>query len=154
MNIFRREQRELTVIVLRFAVGSVFLWLGIDKWIHPDAWYGWMASSALAFVPAPPEAVTWVAGAGEFALGAALVAGRWLRAASVVAGAFLALVAVSFGPNDVTVRDAAIIGACIALFLHADAAAKKPVSPRTISLVCSSYVLFLFVYGVMYLRST
>lgn len=154
MNIFRKEQQELTVVVLRFAVGSVFLWLGIDKWIHPDAWYGWMTSSALAFVPVSPETALWFAGAAEFAVGAMLVAGRRLQVVSAVAGIFLALVAVSFGPNDVTVRDSAVIGACLALFVHANAKAKTQVSARTVSLICSSYVLFLFVYGVLYLRST
>lgn len=154
MKFFRREQHELTVVVLRFAAGSLFLWLGIDKWIHPDAWYGWMTSSALAYLPVSAETVLFAAGAAEFALGAALVAGKWLQAASALAGAFLALVAVTFGPNDVTVRDASVLGACLALFLHANATAKRPVSQRTVSLVCSSYVLFLFLYGVLYLRNT
>lgn len=153
MNIFRKEQHDLTIVVLRFAVGSVFLWLGIDKWIHPDAWYGWMTSSALAYLPASPELVLWIAGAAEFAVGVLLVAGRQLQFASAAAGIFLAAVAVTFGPNDVTIRDSAVIGACLALFVHANAKAKTQVSSRTVSLICSSYVLFLFVYGVLYLRT-
>lgn len=153
MNIFRKEQHELTNVVLRFAVGSVFLWLGIDKWIHPDAWYGWMTSSALTYLPASPESVLWIGGAAEFAVGALLVAGKHVQLASAAAGIFLATVALSFGPNDVTVRDSALIGACLALFIPANARAKRQVSSRTVSLICSLYVLFLFVYGVLYLRT-
>ena len=141
------------MIVLRFAVGAVFLWFGIDKWIHPDAWYGWIpqwlwSSSSLSL-----NDFLFLDGILEFSIGIFLVAGLALRSTTIVAGLFLLGVTLSVGVSEVTIRDAALLGSCLALFLHANAKAKRPVSENTTSLVCTLYVMFLFVYGIIYLRS-
>lgn len=153
MNVFRREHQELVIVVLRFAVGAVFLWFGVDKWIHPEAWYGWIPAGVVSRLPVGIDTFLWWNGAFEFVIGILLVAGRLLRGTSAVAGLFLLAIAATLGANEVTVRDAALTGCCLALFIHANAKAKKPTPANVVSLVCSLYVLYLFVYGVLYLRS-
>ncbi|HTM68412.1 MAG TPA: DoxX family protein [Candidatus Binatia bacterium] len=153
MNVFKRDQKELAVIVLRFAVGSVFLWFGVDKWVHPDAWYGWIPAWLWQIIPMSPDMFLWLNGAFEFTLGILFVSGRFLRAASALAGLFMVAIAVTMGMNEVTVRDNALIGICLALFLEANARSKKPVPANIVSAACSLYALFLFIGGVLYLRS-
>ena len=154
MNVLKkRGHQELIIIVLRFAIGAVFLWFGIDKWIHPDAWYGWIPAWLWPLLPLKPDTFLWLNGAFEFVVGVLFVGGRLLRPASVVAGAFLFVITVTLGASEVTVRDTALIGSCLALFLHENAKARRPVPSNIVSTACSLYVLFLFVYGVLYLRS-
>ncbi|HSD12122.1 MAG TPA: DoxX family membrane protein [Patescibacteria group bacterium] len=153
MNVFKRDHQELVIIVLRFAVGAVFLWFGVDKWIHPSAWYGWIPAWVDDRLPVSLDTFLWWNGAFEFVIGILMVSGRMLRGASVAAGLFLAGIAVTLGANEVTVRDAALTGCCLALFIHANAKAKRPTPANVVSAVCSLYVLYLFVYGVLYLRS-
>jgi hypothetical protein len=62
-------------------------------------------------------------------------------------------IALTVGASEVTIRDNALIGACLALFLHANATAKRKVPQDLVSMICTGYVIFLFVYGVIYLRS-
>jgi len=152
MNVFKRDQQELVIVVLRFAIGAVFLWFGIDKWVHPDAWYAWIPSWFATRLPVSLDTFLWINGAGELVLGLMFVSGRFLRLASALSGLFLIAIAFSFGMNEVTVRDNALVGICLALFLHANARSKKPVPANAVSLMCSLYALFLFVGGVLYLR--
>ncbi len=153
MNVFKREHQDLVIVVLRFAVGAVFLWFGVDKWIHPQAWYGWVPSWVLSRLPMGVDAFLWWNGAFEFVIGILLVAGRALRGTAAVSGLFMLAITATVGANEVSVRDAALVGSCLALFIHANAKAKKPVPANTVSLICSLYVFYLFVYGVMYLKS-
>ncbi|MEY4744620.1 MAG: DoxX [Candidatus Parcubacteria bacterium] len=153
MNVFRREHHELVIVVLRFSVGAVFLWFGIDKWIHPEAWYGWIPPAVSSGLPVDSDTFLWWYGAFEFVIGVSLVAGRFLRGTSAVAGLLLVGLAAILGASEATVRDAGLAGCCLALFIHANAKSRRPASASAVSIACSLYVLFLFVYGVLYLRS-
>jgi len=151
MKMFRRDNHELVTVVLRFAVGASFLWFGVDKWIHPEAWLSYFPQWLLDI---NGDRYGWLrlGGGLEFVFGIFLVAGSKLRTVSAAAGLYLALVCVVLGANEVTVRDTAIIGGLLALFIEANAAARKPVPPEIVSKVCTFYVVFLFIYGVLFLR--
>src|SRR5690606_29431057 len=143
---------ELMAVVLRFAVGASFLWFGVDKWVHPEAWISYFPNWLLN---TRNSGETWlqIGGAFEFALGIFLVAGAKLRTVSAMGGIYLAAVAVILGANEVTVRDTAIIGGLLALFIEANGKARKQVPADVVSHVCTVYVMFLFVFGVLFLRS-
>lgn len=148
-----KEVHELTVTVLRFAVGAVFLWFGLDKWIHPSAWYGWIPKWTWQVLPQQyADSFLYANGAFEAAVGLLLVAGRLLRPASAAAGLFLLAISFFVGVNEVTIRDNALLGSCIALFLNANARARRKIPQDAIAVFCSLYVIYLFVYGVLYLR--
>jgi len=154
MKLFRQDSNALVIVVLRFAIGSVFVWFGIDKWIHPDAWVSWIPAWFWPLIPGgDAHLFMFLNGAFEFLVGALLVAGKLIRPASAAAGAFLLVVALSVGINEVTVRDNAMLGSCLALFLHANAMAKRRVPERAIATICTLYVVFLFFFGIAYLRS-
>lgn len=153
MKVFKREHQELVIVVLRFAVGAVFLWFGVDKWVHPQAWYGWMPPWLMGRLPIDPDVFLWWNGAVEFVVGILLVAGRLLRGTAAFAGAYVLAITVTLGASEVTVRDTALVGCCLALFIHANAKARKPVQSGAVAWACSAYVLYLFVYGVVFLRS-
>ncbi len=140
------------MIVLRFAIGSVFLWFGVDKWIHPDAWFGWIPSWLWSNLPVAPTTFLFANGAFEFVIGVLFLSGRYLRTTAAVAGAFLLAIGLSVGVSEVTIRDSALIGICLALAMDANARAKRPIQNRIFSTAAALYVIYLFVYGMIYLR--
>lgn len=150
---FEKEKNELVIIILRFAVGSVFLWFGVDKWVHPEAWYGWVPGWAWKFIPFSPQLFMHLNGAMEFIIGILLVSGRFIRPAAAVAGLFLLSLFIVLGSNEVTVRDMGILGGCLALFVHANDTAVKKVPMRWIAVMTAGYVFILFIVGVLYLKS-
>lgn len=153
MKFFRGESNEAVMQVLRFAVGGIFLWFGVDKWVHPSAWFGWVPGWIWPILPVSPDMFMVFQGSFEMAIGVLLVAGKAVRAAAAFAGAFLLSVTLFIGVNDVTVRDGVILGACLALFLHADGASKRPLVGRRLPMITGAYIVFLFVTGILYLRS-
>jgi uncharacterized membrane protein YphA (DoxX/SURF4 family) len=149
----RREKNELVIVILRFAIGSVFLWFGIDKWLHPELWYGWVPGWLWQYLPVSPEVFMYANGAFEFLVGILLVAGRLVWLAAAASGLFLLSIFVFLGSNEVTIRDMGLLGGCLALFVHANAAAKRPLSVPWIANITALYVILLFVSGVMYLKN-
>lgn len=154
MRFLQKDAREFVMVVLRFAAASVLLWFGVDKWIHPEAWYGWMPSWLWTILP--DGTIDWflfLNGTFEFVLGCLLAAGVLLRVASAAAFLFVLAVTLTIGANEISVRDMSLMGIYLALFLHADAESRKRVPQQVIATVVGLYVLMLFVYGVLYLRS-
>jgi uncharacterized membrane protein YphA (DoxX/SURF4 family) len=101
-------------LVLRLGLAIVFGWFGIDKFLHVEAWYGWIPGW-LAFVP--QDAFLYVLGSAEVIIALLLLGGKYVRFASIACAAFLAGVVLSFGINEVTVRDIGLIAAALALAL-------------------------------------
>lgn len=155
MRFLTRDSRELTLIVLRFAAASTFLWFGVDKWVHPEAWYGWAPDWLWKMMPGNTmDSAILMVGALEFAVGCLLASGELLREASAAAFIYLLAITVTLGADEIAVRDMALMGLYLALFLHADANAKRRAPPRVIATSVGLYLLFLFVYGVLFLRTT
>ena len=153
IRFYRKEHRDLTVTILRFAVGSVFLWFGLDKWIHPEAWEAWITVWLWPLDLIRPAVVMFLAGVFEFAVGLLLVAGRLIRPVCVLSGLYLLLVTLLAGVSDVAVRDVALVGACVALFINENAMARhNRVRDRYVRWVAIAYVLYLFVIGILFLK--
>jgi uncharacterized membrane protein YphA (DoxX/SURF4 family) len=152
MRLFRKEKNELLPVILRFAVGGLFLWFGIDKWIRPEAWYGYVPAWLLGRLPFELDTFMYMNGIFEFAVGLLLVSGKLVREASAAAGLFLVAIFFTMGMNEVTVRDNAVLGACLALFVDANSRAKKPLQEKTVSMLVSVYVFYIFVGGLLFLK--
>lgn len=151
-GIGKKENYELTITVLRFAIGSVFLWFGIDKWLHPAAWFGWVDIWPWPLGLLDHAWLLFLIGLFEFAIGICLVAGKLTRAASATAALALIVVFIFAGASEATLRDAAVVGGCLALFVNANAAAKRPVSSSWLRLAATAYVIWLLVAGLLFLR--
>ncbi len=153
MDLFRKEYRELSVIVLRFAIGSMFLWFGLDKVTDPYSWFARLPVFLAYWLPGSLAALIVVSGILEMAAGIALLGGWYVREASAAAFLFLLAYFLPIGPDDITVRDAGLMGVCLSLFIHANNHAKLQVPRRALVLVSAVYIFFLFVTGLLYLRS-
>jgi uncharacterized membrane protein YphA (DoxX/SURF4 family) len=152
LKIFQRESEQLSLLVLRFGIGSMFLWFGMDKWSEPSVWFAWMPTW-LMHLAVPPELLMVAFGAIEFCLGLALLAGRHLRLVSLTCILALLFANLMTGVSDATVRDAAIVGGLLSLLIHANARARWPWGTETIAIVCTVFVFLLFLCGVAFLRS-
>lgn len=149
---FQKTKDDLMIIVLRFAVGSVFLWFGIDKWVHPEAWYDWVASWVWPLSFFSPPAVLMMIGIVEFAVGMLLLVGRQARLVAAAAGAYLLALSFFVGATDVAIRDNALIGCCLAIFIGTNRTAQRPVSQKWVRNVWYAYAIFLFVAGMLFIR--
>lgn len=153
MKLFKQDAHHLVIVVLRFAVGATFLWFGVDKWVHPEAWQSYVT----VFVPHAQDVAvarfTTVVGALEFVAGMFLVAGASLRSVSALAGLYLVAISILTGANESTIRDSAIVGGLLALFIEANGNARKPVPAQYVSYACTVYVVYLFLMGVLFLRN-
>jgi putative oxidoreductase len=88
--------RSAAPLLMRVALGTVFVWFGALKiaGLTPVAA---LVAETLAWVPVPPAVLLPALGAFEIALGAMVVVGRWLRPVLAVllahlGGTFLVLV--------------------------------------------------------------
>jgi uncharacterized membrane protein YphA (DoxX/SURF4 family) len=153
MDIFRKEHRELSTTILRFAIGSMFLWFGLDKVTDPVSWYARLPAFLAVILPGQFSVWIVINGVLEMATGIALVTGWYIREASAAAFLFLLAYFLPVGPDDITVRDAGLMGACLSLFIYANNHAKRQVPRRALVIVSAFYIFFLFVTGLLYLRS-
>ncbi|MFA6603404.1 MAG: DoxX family membrane protein [Patescibacteria group bacterium] len=154
MNIFpfRRYKEDFLVTILRFAVGSVFLWFGLDKWVHPGAWQAWFDLWIWPITLLGPSLVMFSIGSLELAMGFFFLSGRRPRVIAAAAAIYLILICLFAGVSDATVRDAGLIGGCLALFVSANQRSKQPVSQNWIAALTTTYILYLFAVGVLFLR--
>lgn len=149
----KRVDGELLRMVLRFGLGTPIMWFGLDKWIHEDAWYGWFPANILPNLPFDIDIVVALVGACEFALGVLLIANIGVRYVAAIAAVSLVAVSLFVGANEVTVRDGALLAIAIALTIDANATAKRPLSADTLSWIVGGFIAFLFLFGVLFLRS-
>ena len=152
LRLFRRASEDLANIALRFGAGAMFLWFGMDKWTHPQAWFAWLPTW-LPLDPATAVQFMVAVGVVEFFIGLSLLAGRYLRTVSLLGLAALVIADVSVGISDVAVRDAAVAGSLLALAIQANARDKKPWRREVVVIACAVYVISLFICGVAFLKA-
>lgn len=154
MGLFIKRNEDLVITVLRFAGGSIFLWFGLDKFIHTEAWYGWVPPWIWSYVPISKQAFMLLQGGMEFLAGLALILGRFVRVASAFAMGFLCTLLFIFGPDEIILRDNALIGIYLALFINANRTVERYQVPRQwLAVAVSAYLVLLFVSGILYLRA-
>ena len=153
MELFRKDNRDLNVVILRFAVGSMFLWFGLDKITDPISWYARMPTFLATLLPGAFGVWIVINGFLEMVTGLMLVTGWYVREAAAAAFLFLLAYFLPVGSDDITVRDAGLMGACLSLFIYANNHAKRQVPRRALVVVSALYIFFLFVIGLLYLRS-
>jgi len=154
IKLFRKNNDEILRMFLRLAIGTVFLWFGIDKWIRPEAWFGWVPEGLWPFIPMTPDLFMELNGIFEFMVGTALIANVRVREAAAAASLFLFAIMFTLGANEIGVRDNALLAVSLALFVDADSRHAKPwLKATAVSWIAAGLTVLLFVYGVMYLRA-
>ncbi|MEK7579696.1 MAG: DoxX family membrane protein [Patescibacteria group bacterium] len=110
---------KISNLFLRLGLAFVFFWLGIDKFIHPDYWINawtplWFQSLLSRFNIGALNFI-YANGIFEIVLGLGFVFNIFVKLLALFAVLFLLTVIVSFGLNEVTVRDIGLIGSALAL---------------------------------------
>ena len=118
------QKSVLVSLLLRLALAIPFLYAGIDSFIHPDNWMGYLSPRMLSFVEETVGLKLFLVGYAvfEILLGLVLVAGKFIKIAALVSSALLLGIIVSnFGQFSVIFRDAGLFFAALALlFLPRD----------------------------------
>lgn len=154
IKLFNRADGELLRMVLRFGLGTPIMWFGLDKWVHPEAWYGWFPATILPNLPFDIDGVVALIGIFEFALGVLLIANIGIRFVTTITAVSIVVVSFFVGANEVTIRDGGLLAIAIALGIDANTTAKTPISPALLSWIVGGFISFLFIFGVLFLRAS
>ena len=108
-------------LVLRIGIAVVFLWFGIDKFIHPqywlDAWVPTWVQSTVGAIHLGPHNFVILTGMFEVFVGLSLATGFFMRLFAAAGALFLAGIVVIHGlPLDLA-RDIGLISGLVALSL-------------------------------------
>lgn len=104
---------------LRIGLAFVFLWFGVDKFIHPEYWASaWLPSSiegVLASIGISPVDFMYLNGIVEVLIGASLILNVFIETFSFIAIVFLIGIAAFHGFNEIVVRDIGLISGFLTL---------------------------------------
>jgi uncharacterized membrane protein YphA (DoxX/SURF4 family) len=108
-------------IILRIGIAIVFLWFGIDKFVHPqywlDAWVPQSVQNLAERVGMMPHDFIHLNGIFEVLVGLSLATGFFIRYFAIAGALFLLAVMGFHGFNEVLVRDIGLLAGLIALAL-------------------------------------
>ncbi|MEY4723020.1 MAG: hypothetical protein RLZZ324_533 [Candidatus Parcubacteria bacterium] len=154
MGFFRRKDTETLPLTLRLASSSTFLWFGAEMWVRPEMWYAWIPSAVFPYIPGGNlDMFIYAAGLVAFLIGACLVTGRWVREAALIGTLVLAAGSILATFSQVGIRDVALMGLCLATAVQADQSAKKRLPDGWFGMIVGLYMLYMFIFGVMFLRA-
>ena len=106
-------------LFLRLGLAFVFLWFGIDKFIHPDYWINaWLPlwlQNILTGLGIGNLNFVYADGIFEVVIGLGFVFNIFVKLFALLTLLFLLFVLISFGLNEVTIRDVGLIGMALAL---------------------------------------
>lgn len=115
---------KYSYLILRIGLAAVFLWFGVDKFIHPAYWLNaWVPPSVLMFVGKLGITATqfiYLNGVFEILVALSMITGVFISFFSLIGGIFLVLVLLFSGFSEVTVRDIGLLGGFISVFLWPD----------------------------------
>lgn len=108
------ELKPYAPVAVRFGLGLVFLVFGIDQWIRPEHWFGYLPD----WVGGSPELLIHLNGTFDLAIGIMLLLGLLTRIVAILATLHVFGIALTVGFNEVAVRDAGLGLAALAIALH------------------------------------
>lgn len=110
---------KYSYLFLRLGLAAVFLWFGIDKFIHPSYWQtAWSSPELLSFAGGIDLAkIIYAAGVFEILTGLSLVFAVFAKFFSALAILYLVVILVVNGLTEITIRDLGLIGGFLAVLL-------------------------------------
>ncbi|RMD57797.1 DoxX family protein [Candidatus Woesearchaeota archaeon] len=111
------DKQATGLLTLRLALGVVFLWFGIDKFLNQSAWSGWLPEWLIRISPVNDKLLIFAIGAFETALGAMIALGIYARHIASIASIFLISIILTTGYNEIAIRDAGLMLAGISIAL-------------------------------------
>ncbi|MBI2676695.1 MAG: DoxX family membrane protein [Candidatus Yanofskybacteria bacterium] len=108
-----------SLLFLRIGLAAVFLWFGVDKFIHPSYWLNaWVPQWFVGFLERFSVSglqFIYLNGVFEVLVGVSLLSGFLMRFFSFLSVLFLSAVLFTVGFSEVTIRDAGLIGGFLSL---------------------------------------
>ena len=117
---FLDKHKHYGTFVARIGIAAVFLWFGIDKFVHTINWIGWVPEWMQALIPMSMTNFMYVQGIIEAVIGLLLLIGYNVRFAGLLAVLTLAGVEIAMvgtGQTEMMLRDAGLLAASLSLFL-------------------------------------
>lgn len=108
-------RKPLSYHLLRIGLGIVFLWIGVLIFRDPVGWSTFIRPWAARLIPVPLAQAMQETAALDVLVGALLISGLFVWAAAALGAIHLAIVLVTSGVNDTTVRDIGLFAACLSL---------------------------------------
>jgi len=105
--------------ILRISLAITFLWIGILILQNPIGWGAYILPWAENLLPASIEVTMYGAGILDVIIGILLLLNIFTWATSLIAILHLVIILIVSGINAITVRDIGLIGALVALAIHA-----------------------------------
>ena len=106
-------------LFLRLGLATVFIWFGIDKFLNPEYWLSaWIPQHALVVASKMGVGgldMVYASGVFELLVGASVLSNIFIKLFSVLALLFLATVFLTFGVNEVIIRDFGLMGGFLSL---------------------------------------
>lgn len=111
-------------LVLRIGLALVFLWFGIDKFIHPGYWAdAWLPGSVAGIIERAGlsrNEFMYLNGIFEIVVGTSIISTIFIRFFATAAVVFLLSVFLFHGFNEIVIRDFGLIGGLLALIFWPD----------------------------------
>ena len=115
---------KYSYLFLRLGLAAVFLWFGIDKFFHPSYWLNaWVPAWMLMLVGNLGISATqfiYLNGVLELLIALSMITGVFIQFFSFIASLFLVATMIISGFSEAIIRDFAMIGAFVSVFLWPD----------------------------------
>ena len=109
--------KSFPLFLFRLGLGLVFLWFGVDKFIHTSLWLSYITPAMSELIPFSQGLFIHTLGIIEIVLGGFLILGLFVRLVALFIALHLFFVVLTLGLNDVAVRDIGLMITAIALAL-------------------------------------
>ena len=118
------QSLKYSYLALRIGLALVFLWFGIDKFLHPgywaDAWLPQSIAHIVERVGLSQNEFMYLNGIFEIIIGTSIISTIFIRFFAAAAVVFLISVFIFHGFNEIIVRDFGLIGGLLALIFWPD----------------------------------
>jgi uncharacterized membrane protein YphA (DoxX/SURF4 family) len=103
---------------LRIGIAFVIIWFGVQQFIEPAMWVGFIPNSILKISPVGATTLVHLNGALEVVFGTSLMLGLFTRASALILALHMADITYVVGYNSIGVRDFGLMIAVIAVLLN------------------------------------
>lgn len=107
-------------LALKLGLAAIFLWFGIDKFIHPNYWINaWVPGGFIDLIEKlglDSLRFVYVIGIFEILIGLSFILEVFTKIFSFLGIIFLIVVIISVGLNEIIIRDIGLIGGLLAVF--------------------------------------
>ena len=103
------DKENIGRLLLRIGLGIVFIWFGIDKFLRPELWEGWIPILIQSILQSKVLTFLYFLGVFEVIIGVLVLVGFYTRVAAGIAALFLFAVVLSSFSGEILVRDIGLI---------------------------------------------